>query len=230
MAVVLTVSETVNGASVTSGSGDLLQGGQRGVDIGNVTNGAYTPLGTDQETNDGAQLIYVRHDATLDPITSVKIYIDEITPALTGGNSYGGAKTAAQDKTDLISQGQASGSNGENTDGLSGGVWIDMDYLANNTNRFSQSTRPATVKIFGDAGTDGISAASAFTLHADSMLYWNGTTEIDATTPVSGSVGISTDTVLGNRSKLQLRLYVRTDWPDGGYVQWSHGLIYSFTA
>lgn len=226
MAVALTVSETVAG----SGLSDSLVGGETGVDLGNVTNGAYVPLGTSQATNDGKQFLYIRHNAVTDPITSVKIYLDSITPALTGGNTYGGAKTAAQDKTDILGMGQSSGSDKTNSDGLSGGVWMDMDYLVNDTNRFNQGTRPTQVKIFGDSGTDGISAASAFTLHQDSMLYWNGSSEVDATTPVAGSIGRSTDTVLGNRSKLQFRFYVASAWPDGGYVQWSKAIVYSFTA
>jgi hypothetical protein len=227
MAVALTLSETVAAAGLT----DVLAGGQvGGIDFGNVTNGAYSPLGSGQFVNDGRQLLYIRHDATIDPITSVKIYLDSITPALTGGAIYGGAKTAAQDKTDLISLGNSSGSSKDNSDGLSGGIWMDMDYLVNDTNRFNQATRPTLVKIFGDAGTDGIDAASAFTLHADSMLYWDGSTEVDATTPVSGSIGRSTDTVLGNRSKLQFRVYITSAWPDGGIAQWSLNLNFSFTA
>ena len=226
MAVALTVAETATGTGLT----DTLIGGETGVDLGNVTNGAYVPLGTSQATNDGRQLFYIKHNATVDPITDVKIYLDSITPALTGGNTYGGAKTAAQDKTDLLGMGNSSGSDRTNSDGLSSGVWLEMDYLVNDTNRFNVGTRPTLVKLFGDNGTDGIDEASAFTLHQDSMLYWNGSSEIDATTPVAGTIGKSTDAVLGNRSKLQFRLYIPSAWPDGGYIQWSQSLVYSFTA
>jgi hypothetical protein len=225
MAVSLTVSESVNGTL-----SDVLAGGEIGVDIGNVTNGAYTPLGTGQFINDGRQLLYVRHNAVTDPITGVKIYLDSITPALTGGNTYGGVKNAGQDKVDLLNMGQASGSSKDNSTGTSGGVWVEMDHLVNDTNRFNQATRPALVKIFGDSGTDGIDPASAFTLAADSMLYYNGASEIDATAPVAGSIGKTTDAALGNRSKLQFRLFVPTSWPDGGIVQWSHGIVFSFTS
>lgn len=226
MAVALTLSETV--AAV--GLSDTLNGGSIGVDLGNVTNGAYVPIGTSQVTNDGKQKVYIRHNAVNDPITGTKIYLDSITPALVGGNVYGGVKTAAQDKTDLLAMGNSSGSSKDNSNGLSGGVWIDMDWIVNDSNRFNQATRPTLVKIFGDNGTDGIDAASAFTLHQDSMLYWNGSVEADATTPVAGSIGKASDTVLGNRSLLQFRLYIASAWPDGGILQWSHAIQFQHTS
>lgn len=218
MAVVLTVSETITGSAVS----DSLAGGGTGVDLGSVTNGAYAPI-TLQSANTGHQDIFIRHNATIDPITNVKLHIEAFS------QTYGGAKTASQDYIDIKALGAASGSSKNNNDGLSGGFWVDMDWDASTANQFDQGSFPTVVKIFGDNSTDGISLASAFTINSASMVY-NLPPETAATTPVSGQIGKSGDTVLGDRSHLKFRIYVTTAWPDGGYVQWDLVISYSFTA
>ena len=63
MAVLLTVSETINGAAFS----DALAGGGIGIDLGSVITGQYTPI-ISQPANSGQQDIFIRHDATIDPI------------------------------------------------------------------------------------------------------------------------------------------------------------------
>ncbi|MGL6123477.1 MAG: hypothetical protein ACRC1W_10755, partial [Shewanella sp.] len=158
MAVTLTISESIDGAAIS----DSLAGGGTGVDLGSVSNSSYAPV-TDRSANTGAQNLYIRHDATIDPITNFKIYLDSYTAT---GFTYGGAVSAASDYASIKTMGQGSGSSKNNNDGLSAGIWMDMDADASTANQFDQATFPSLVKIFGDAGTDGIDLASAFTLAA----------------------------------------------------------------
>jgi hypothetical protein len=123
----------------------------------------------------------------------------------------------------------ASGSSKNNNDGLSGGVWIDMDWDASTTNQFDQGTFPTLVKIFGDGLTDGISLASAFTLKADALVY-AAPAETAATTPVDGKIGKNNDTVLGDNAHLKLRMYVPNAFASGGILQFEIVIAYSFTA
>lgn len=226
MAVILKYSENAAGSPLS----DVLAGGEIGVDLGNVSNGSYTPIGSGQTTNDGKQDLFLSHDAVVDPIEDVKIFMQPITLALTSGNTYGGAKNATQDNADLIFMGNASGGSKDNSDGLSGGIWAEFDWQVNNTNRFAQTSRPTLVKIFGDNNTDGINASSAFAVPVESMSYWNGGIEAVASGPVAGKIGKTSDTVLGNRAHIQTRIFVPSSWPDGGKVQWAWGVTFTFTA
>ena len=223
MPVLLTVSKTITGANVS----DALAGGGTGLDFGNVANGAYAPI-IDRSLNTGKQDLFIRHNAVIDPIINTKIYLDDYVATTAG--TYGGVAGNQADLTALVALGNGSGSSKNNADGLSGGIWIDMDWLVTDANRFDQATRPVRVKIFGDNGTDGLDDLTAFTFHQDAMSFWNGVAEIDASTPVAGSIGRSTDTVLGNRAHFFSRWYLTAAYPDGGIAQAGLVIVYTFTA
>lgn len=221
--VLLTISKTVAGSEVS----DVLSGGSTGLDYGQVVAGAYAPI-TTQSANTGWQDIYIRHDAVTDPITDVKFYVEQYT------GTYGGANTAAGDIAAILAYGAAdAGSNKNNADGASRGLHIDMDWQVTSTNAFDY-TREATnqKRIFGKtySGNNGSSLATGFSLHVDACSYWNGSTEVDATTPVTGKIGKSTDTVLGNRAHFLSRFYLHSASVDSGVLQWSSSISYSFTA
>jgi hypothetical protein len=222
MAVLLTISETLDGAAVA----DALAGGGTGVDIGSVVNNAYAPIIL-KSANTGAQALFISHDATIDPITDVKTFMQ--TYGVGTGFTYGGANTAAADFTSLKNLANASGSSKNNADGLSGGVWIDMDWDASTTNQFDQASFPTVVKIYGDGLTDGISLASAFTLKAAAMVY-NAPGETSASAPVDGQIGKAASTTLGDAAHVKLRLYIPNSYSSGGIIQWEWVIAYSFTS
>lgn len=209
---------------------DALVGGGSGVDFGQVVNSQYAPI-ISQAANTGAITAFINHDAVESPITELKMFLDNYT---TTGFTYGGAATAASDLTNVLAQGQASDESAaakNNSNGLAGGLWTDMQWDVSTTNQFDVSTRSANVKIFGNNGTDGIDAASAFTISEDAMLYSaDDSAEVDATTPVAGSIGINNDTVLGDYAKLRFRIYLTSTFPDGGYFQVALQLSYAHLA
>ncbi len=228
MSVLLTVSETINGAAYS----DALQGGGTGIDLGSCINGQYAPL-INQTANTGHQDIFVRHDATIDPITDLKSFLQ--TYGVGTGFTYGGADSAANDFTTVLDQGDASASAvPNNADGLAGGVHIDMDWQVSTANQFAASRLAAQHRIYGANGGAASGEArnlgSAFNAHVDAMSYNNAGTEVDATTPVTGKVGKSGDTTLGDRFHTRMRYFLRTDEVDGGYLQWEWVLAYSYTA
>lgn len=223
MAVVLTVSETSTGADFS----DSLAGGSTGLDLGQVTNGAYAPI-IDQAANTGHQNIFISHNAVFDPITEVSLYLASFT------GTYGGANSATTDFATIGSLGAAdTGATKNNTDGNSRGLHIDMSWNIDASTQFDY-TRVSTgqKRIFGKtySGLDGLTLAKAFPLHVDAMSYWNATTEIDATSPQSGKIGKSTDTVLGNRGHLKMRGYLHQAAVQGGVLQWDTVIGYSYTA
>lgn len=222
MAVLLTISETLNGAAVV----DALAGGGTGVDFGSVVNNQFAPL-VDKATNNGAKILYIRNDAIVDPITDVKTFIQEYGTGT--GFSYAGADSAANDFTTLKNLGNASGSSKNNGDGLSGGIWVDMDADVSQTNQFDQATFPAVVKIYGDSLTDGIDLASAFQMSSAAMVY-DAPGETLAGAPVAGQIGKANDTSLGDNAKIRLRTYLPNSFTDGGIVQWEWVIAFSFTA
>jgi len=222
MTVLLTLSETLDGAAVA----DALAGGGTGVDLGSVVNNSYAPVIL-KSANTGAQNLYISHDAVLDPITDVKTFLQ--TYGVGTGFTYGGADTAANDFTTLKNLANASGSSKNNGDGLSGGLWIDMDWDASTTNQFDQAGFPTVVKIYGDGLTDGISLASAFALHTAAMVY-AAPAETSASSPVTGQIGKAADTVLGDAAHVKLRIYVPNAYSNGGIVQWEVVTSYSFTS
>lgn len=220
MAVSLTISKTVAGSAVS----DSLSGGGTGLDFGTCNNNEYVPL-INKSSNTGKQTLYVRHNAVTDPITSLATYIAAFT------QTYGGADSSSNDYVALKALGQASGTSANNNDGLSGGLRVEhgADLSASLGASAFDATR-AQVKIYGDNGTDGISLASAFSMHVDAATYWNGSTEVVATTPVTGKVGISTDTVLGNRAHYSFRYYLPDAATAGGILQANLVFAYSYTA
>lgn len=224
--VTLTISEVINGVEVS----DALEGGGDGVDLGSCANNSFAPL-VDKSTNNGAQHIYAHHDSVLDPVTNFRVHIQEYGDGTSF--TYGGAKTAAQDFTDLKGLGYASGASKNNADGLSGGIWMEMQALVSQANQFDQGARPTEVKIFGDGAgspTDGIDLASAFLVAAVAMVYDNASVETAGSSPQAGKIGKSGDTVLGDNCHLRKRLYLPDSWPDGGIIQWEVVYTYSYTA
>lgn len=223
MSVALLISESLSGAALS----DALAGGGVGVDLGNVTNGSYAPLIL-KSANTGRQDLFIRHNAVVDPITSVKFYLAQY--GAISGYTYGGTDTAAQDYTDLKNLGQASGSSKNNADGLSGGIWIDQRWNVSDANQFDQAAAPTKVKIFGDAGTDGIDLASAFDLITDAMVYDNASVETAASVPVLGKIGKSGDTVLGDQAHIRARIYLPTSQIKGGTFQQEMCISFSYTS
>lgn len=223
MSVTLIVSETITGAEVS----DALSGGDSGLDYGQVTNGAFSPV-ISQASNTGQQDLYLRHDGT-QPITDVKIYVAEMS-----GN-YGGADSASNDITNLLAYGASdTGATKNNADGLSRGLHIDMDWQVGAASQFDY-TREATgnKRIFGKlySGLDGSSSTLAFPLHVDAMSYWDGVTEADASAPVTGSIGGSADTgTLGNRGHFKARFYLHTGATEGGVFMWDTVINYAHTS
>jgi hypothetical protein len=224
VSVDLTLSKTLGGSMIA----DTLAGGSAGLDLGSVVNGEYAPI-ISKTSNTGWQSLYIRHNATVDPITSVKSYV----AAYSG--TYGGAgANAAADFATLKAKGLASGASANNADGLSSGLRIEMDADLGGTLGLSafEGSR-AQVKIYGDgsgSSTDGIDLASAFDLHVDALVYNNAGTAVDATTPVTGKIGKSGDTVLGDVALVKLRYYLESAAPDGGVLQYDHVWAYTFTA
>lgn len=223
MAVLLTISETAAGSQFS----DSLSGGSTGMDMGQTVNGGYTPISS-QSSNTGQQDIYIRHDAVDDPITNVGLYVGIYS------GTYGGSDTAANDYATLLAMGAAdSGSTQNNNDGNSQGLHIDMRWDATSTNQFSYAGEASGyMRIFGKdySGLDGSSQGDAFALHVNAMSYWNGSSEVDATTPVTGSIGKSTDTVLGNRGHYKARYYLNSAATAGGVLQWDCAFVYSYTS
>jgi hypothetical protein len=226
MAVNLTVSKTIDGAAVS----DSLAGGGTGVDIGSVVNNQYGPI-ISKAANTGQQHIYVRHDATIDQITAFSVFVQEYGAGTLF--TYGGADTAPNDYATLANLGNASGSSKNNADGVSGGLWVDMEADVATINKFDQAARPTLVKIFGDNGGtsgDGIDIASAFLVESEAMVWDNASVETNGSSPVDGQIGKANDTVLGDNAHLQFRLYLPNAHPDGGILQWETVFSYSFTA
>lgn len=223
MTVSLTVSETLHGAQ----QADTLAGGGSGVDMGAVNNNSYAPL-TNKTNNQGKLDIYVSHNATIDPITGVATFIQQYGTGT--GYTYGGAQSAAADYSALQSLGNASGNSKNNADGNSGGLWIDMTWNAGDSTRFDRTNFPTTVKVYGNANTDGLNLASAIGLKASACVYSNSGTETGGSAPVDGKIGKSGDTVLGDSAHVQMRIYLPNNYTNGGYIQWEWVIAYSFTA
>lgn len=233
MAVLLTVSETLGGADVA----DALAGGGTGLDLGQVTNGGYAPL-VDQDLNQGAQVLYLRHDAIVDPITEVKMYLDSYAET---GFPYGGPSnsSAAANLATVLAEGASSDvslSATNNANGLAGGLWMEMQYNISETNQFNIATSRGAdpgskyVKIFGRA-SEGQDPASAFGLIKESCLYTaDNSSEVAPLAPVDGKIGKSDDVDLGNRAKIRLRIYLKTAFADGGIFQLAKIFRYSYTA
>lgn len=222
MAVSLTISKIQNPPTQVS---DALAGGGSGLDYGQVVNGSFSPV-ISQPSNTGYQPLFLSHNAVIDPIVEVKSYISAYTQA------YGGAKTALLDIAELISKGQNdSEATANNNDGLSGGLRIEhagQNIASLGASAFLPSR--AQVKIYGNNGTDGIDLPSAFDLHVDACGHNNAGVWTDASSPVAGKIGKSSDTVLGNMAWIGMRFYLEDAAADGGIMQWDHVWSFAYTA
>lgn len=224
MAVALIISETLDGSQVA----DSLQGGGNGIDLGPVNNNSYAPV-TSKSANTGKQDLFIQHDAAVDPITDVKTFVQLYGSGT--GFTYGGNDTAANDYASLKALGNASGSSKNNGDGLSGGLWIDMDWDAVTANQFDQANFPTVVKIYGDNLTDGTTLGTAFDVNAAAMVYNNASVETAPSAPVTGTIGrAGAPTVYGDAAHVKLRIYLPNSHTTGGYMQWEWVVSYSFTA
>lgn len=222
MAVLLTVSETLDGSAVA----DALAGGGSGIDLGSVVNGSYAPVIL-KSANSGGQNIFVRHDASIDPITDVKTFIQQY--GVGTGFTYGGADTAANDYAAIKALGNGSGSSKNNADGLSGGFWHDADWDASTANQFDQASFPSVVKIYGDNLVDGTDLTNAFLIPNTCQVY-DAPGETAASAPVAGKIGKNNDTVLGDNAHFKVRIYLTQAYSQGGIYQFEWVWSYSFTA
>lgn len=222
MAVNLTIGKILNPPTQAS---DALAGGGTGIDLGQVINGGYVPI-IDQPSNTGWQDIYISHDAAVDPIQDFKTFVAEFS------QSYGGANSSAADIATIIAKGQADNeATANNSDGFASGFRVDhggKDLVGLGASAFLPSR--GQVVIYGDNGTDGIDLASAFDLHIDALVWNNAGTPVAATTPVTGQIGKSGDTVLGDTAWIGGRFYLEDAALDGGILQWDLVAAYSFTA
>jgi len=237
MAVILTVSETLGGTEVA----DSLANGGTGVDFGQVVNGQYSPI-IDQTLNTGAQVLYLRHNAVVDPITNLKIYLDNYSRT---GFTYGGAATASGDYNSLKAEGSASDVTAaakNNSNGLAGGIWMEQQHNVATSNQFDIATPrtlslphtdgPGTkfVQIFGKSA-QGIDEATAYGVIKEACVYTpDNSAENMPSAPVDGKIGVETDSVLGNRAKLRFRIYLREAFADGGIFQAALIARFSYTA
>ena len=221
MAVNLTISKTLTGAGVS----DVLSGGSVGLDLGQVINSQYVPI-ISQVANTGHQDIYVYHDAVIDFIDDFKTFVT------TFSGVYGGADSAVNDIATLIAKGQADNeATANNSDGLSAGFRVEHDGFGIGglgVSAFLPSR--AQVDIYGNSGTDGIDLTSAFDLHVDALVFDNAAVETDATVPITGRIGKSGDSVLGDNAHFGFRFMLEDSAPDGGILQWDTVFAYSFTA
>lgn len=234
MTVLLTVSETFDGSQIADALATPSGPANTGIDLGAVVNGSYAPI-ISKAANTGHQKLYIRHDAVIDPITQVRTFIQ--TYGVGTSFAYGGADSAAGNFTTLKSLANASGSSKNNNDGLSGGLWADMDADAVTANQFDQANFPTLVKIYGDNLTDGIDLASAFTMKANALVIdTNQSAGADGdgaflpSAPVDGQIGKNGDGVLGDNAKVRMRIYLPTAYSNGGYHQVEWVIAYSFTA
>jgi len=235
----LKISETITTdfASATQ-IADSLSGGGTGTSLDQVTNGSFSPVIL-KSGNTGRQNWFIRGNNTVDPVTDMKIHIQEF--GVGTGFTYGGpaSRSAAADFTTIKAEGTASGSSKNNNDLLSSGIWMEMNVLEmiTATNQFDQASRPADVKIFGDSGTDGQDLASAITLVSEAACIdtdqgngGDGTDGYIPNAPVDGSIGIDNDIALGDQMHIGLRAYLRSSFTDGGIFQVEIVIVYTFTA
>jgi hypothetical protein len=221
MAVTLIFSPTISGVSYAN----ALEGGGQGISFGNVVNGEFAPM-TSKINNTGHMDVYLHHNAVTEPVNNVVLFLQSYGTST--GFTYGGQRSAVSDFTQFLALGSVSGSYKNNLDGLSGGLWCDMDADASTVNQFDHANFPSLVKIFGkaDAGSDLLNGIQ---IGADSLVYDSSGEQI-ATTPVAGSIGVPGDTVKGDNAHLKFRIYLPTSWEEGGNYQCELACAYRYTA
>jgi hypothetical protein len=232
MTVTLTVSKTLGG----SGVADTLLGGtgtNTGIDLGQVVNSQYTPIIL-QSANTGQLDLYVSHNAVTDPITNLATYVQQYG---TGTSyAYGGANTAAGDLTTLLTYGHASNSTAaNNSDGLAGGLQIDMDYAVTTTNQFAHSRLGTQLRIYGLNGAsptagDGASLALAIPMYSAAMAKTVSGADAAPSTPTTGTVGKSGDVAYGDHAHYKMRFYLPSSAVNGGELQFEYVYSFSFTS
>jgi len=241
--VLLTIAETIDGSALADG----LAGGGTGVDLGSVVNGSYAPIGGGGPgDNSGAQQIFIAHDATIDPITDVKTFIQTFGAGT--GFTYGGADSAANDiVTMLDTLGDNSGTSKNNANDLSAGLWVDMNSDVTQTNQFDFATNGVgqggdnSVEIYGRSGgssggqgsdlaTGIVMAASAMVIDSDQAAGGDAANGYNGSAPVAGQIGVDGDGALGDNAHCRLRVQLLGSFTNGGIVQWEWVTAYSFTA
>lgn len=228
MAVLLTISETVNGAAFS----DALAGGGTGIDLGSVVSAQYAPI-TSQPANTGHQDIFIRHDGTAE-ITDVKTYLQQYGTGT--GFTYGGGATAAADFTAVLNMGNTDAMGAgiaNNSDGLGNGLHIDMDWDVSTANQFLGSRVGTFVRIYGDNGGaatgEGRNLATAITLKADAMSKESAGSEVAPSAAVDGKIGASGNATLGDRGHPRLRFFLASSETTGGLMQFEFVVGYTFT-
>lgn len=219
-ATLLVISNAINGAQAS----DSLDGGGTGIDMGNVATSSFAPL-TSKNLNQGARDLYIRQDGATD-VQDVATFIQQY--GVGTSFTYGGAASAAADFATMKTLGLASGGSKNNIDGLSGGLWIDMSWNANDSTRFDQANLPALVKIYGDNNTDGVDLSSAFPVVAQAMVWDNAGTETAGSVPADGVIGPAGDTVNGDNAHVKLRIYLPASYGGSGKVQTEWVVSYTY--
>lgn len=223
MVVSLIVSPLINGAQYND---SLLSGtvGAVGADLGKLAAGSYTPIIGIKENNLGFLPLYVRHDG-VNHISNLSLYIQEFGAGTS--YAYGGDDSAPNDLANIIALGDASGSSKNNSNGASGGVWVDMDSDADDTNRFNIASRPTEVFTFKTGVGDSL--ANSIPVKSVAMVFDSGG-DTQASAPVDGRVGAAGDTVHGDNALIKSRFYVKSSYLASGNIQWEKVFTYSFTS
>ena len=211
---------------------DVLEGDANnpvGFDIGAVGTGLYAPI-VSKAANTGYLDLYIRHDHT-DTIHNVKTFISKI--GLLSTYTYGGSDTAQNDYDNLVALGAASdvSANAKNNgNGTSGGLWVDMNFLSDNSTRFDIANYTNAVKIYGK-DNNGITFGSAYDIYADAMVMDVAGVETQATSRQTGKIGKEGDVGLGEAAHLKLRIYIPSSYNGaGGYIQGEFNVIYTEAA
>lgn len=144
--------------------------------------------------------IYIRHDGASD-ITNLAVYAKPYS------QTYGGEYSASSDHTKLVEQGNA-GSGFE--------IDFDWDGIA-----FAVSTKLS--------GSIGSSPTNAIEMPQASMIYNSGGSPVAPTTPVSGVMGTTGNTVKGDSALLKCRWNVPSGELQPGRRQIDLAFIYNFT-
>ncbi len=219
MTIAPTFSKTIAGAALS----DPLTGGGAGIDFGQVIVGKYCPL-VDQASNTGWAVVYVRHNAVVDPITDCQLFIEPYD------QTYGGAAAnPTADFNTLKSKGAAS-STVANNDGSGGGLRVEMDADIPGTLGAAAflASRPQS-KIFGKASL-GIDLPSAYPIHVDAMVLNSAGNPVDAIAPETGKIGKTGDANLGDRASLKFRYYLESNALNGGVIQGKLSMGFAYSA
>ena len=120
-----------------------------------------------------------------------------------------------------------------NAAGLSQGLRVDHSGITMGTNPDRFDPTVARVRVYGHdygSGAVGVDLASAVPLHVDALVYDNAGTAVDATTPVTGIIGVAGDTVQGDTAWIGMRFYLNNLATEGGIMQFGWVWSYSYTA